>query len=319
VGRKDVEDLRKLLNLPTYGPIDFLKYFGMSYSEYIRVLQQEYHLILTREMHRQITFDEVAWDVIAKGRRMIIDDFYKVSHGVELRPYYHDWDDDKQQHTFIEMPAKSHDQAGGTKWFDPHVFAMADACYTPQYNFSISYPNTVNVGYEIGNNYDSTLQLFTANHALKVSFKNSASVVSIDTDYRIAFENLGQPIYNWQLLLAYDKNDNLLDTSGFNLAGGGGGTGTLTVSDWAGNISYVMITVDKKDPGLKPYAIFDNIRWTAIETFLITVARKLFPQDPPHTQQSNENKMIQKKVQNILQGFRQSEKRRALKTEAQEQ
>ncbi len=254
--KKDLEELMKYANLPDFGPIDFDSLYGMSFVQALNHLQKERHILTTRWMSNNITFDEIAIDAHVGSHIAIIDDYYKLTHNVELRPYTHGIDANNV-HTFSEMQPVNTGTYFSPKWHDPHVFAVADVPCTPAENFSLSPPNVVNVGTDV---YSGMTELFNAGSALKVSFLKGACHVSIDTDFRIHWTDKGKPINNWQRMFAYDKNDNLIAESTK-----WGGMGTLSVSDWSGNIAYVMITIDHTYTGITPLAIFDNLSWTTIE------------------------------------------------------
>jgi hypothetical protein len=314
MSQKDVEEIRKFMHLPTSGPIDFVKTFGMSYPEILKYFKQPPHIIIPRKIVQQVSFDEIAIPYSASNRSAIIDDFYKTTEGIELQPYDHLSDpNNPDQPVFSPMQGTW----GGTDdhpiWYDPHVYAVEDSPWNPSDRFSISPPNTVNIGTDA---WGGPTQLFPSSAALKVSFLNGASVVSIDTDYRIHYWDNGKPIYNWQQMFAYDANDNLLDQTEK-----WGGKGTLTVSDWAGTIAYVMITVNNRWSGVTPYAIFDNLSWTTTVFVVLTCYMLRFGSIAPQARdviKGNASQLeafeaIQKKVHNIQREFQKSDKRPFIK------
>ena len=259
--KDDLQRLRDLLDVPLSGTIDFKHVLGSSLGDALDRFRKG-HFPMPKKTVHQINFDEPFINTSSLASA-VIDTAYKADQGVEFLPCLHTYDWATQASGFEPMQPRAID-SDPTRWESPHVFAVHDSA-SPQFRFSASQPNCLNVGYAGGGGLS---QLLDNRHAVRINFDKPACAVQIQSDYRIHHEDQGKPIWNWPQLLAYNADGTLLDQDE---APHGG---MLSVSSWTDDIAYVMVTVNNHYSGVEPYGIFDNLTWTTIE-FVLRYLKKL--------------------------------------------
>lgn len=257
----NVMQLKEILGVPKSGTIDFRAVLGTTLSDMLKRFGNGHFPMPRKTVHR-ITFDEPLVST-SPSSSAIIDTLYKATQGVEFAPCLHTYDWATHTAGFEPMQPRS---VGGdlSTWEEPHVFAVHDSAST-QFRLSTSLPNTVNVGYGSGG---SLSQLLPNTRAVRINFEQPACAVQMNSDYRIHHEDRDEPISNWPQMLAYAADGTLLDQDEAPYGG------LLTVSSWADDIAYVMVTVDNRWGGVEPLGVFDDLSWTTIE-FVLRYLHKL--------------------------------------------
>lgn len=257
-----IQALREALKVPLRGRIDFQDVLGSSLSEAIDRWKQG-HFPMRRHIVHRINFDD--FTVNPGGNYAeIIDDRYKASHGVEFRPF---------KHIYVPLPGPPGFEAmqphfvgyDNPKWVEPHVWAVADwgLKSTSQ---ALSSPNCVNVSHDRTGEVNG--QWMSHEKAIRINFDPPACAVQMRSNYKPSAPGQSGTIHNWPQMLAYNNADELLS-----MVGGRFG-GLLTVSSWADDIAYVMVTVDNQYAGPEPLGLFDDLQWTTIE-FVLQIMKKL--------------------------------------------
>ncbi|MEJ6007270.1 hypothetical protein WG899_17105 [Paucibacter sp. AS339] len=259
--RDEIQRLIEILELPKSGPIDFKHLLDGSFNDALTRFRKG-HFPMRKKVVHQISFDE-PFVSTSSAASMVIDTLYKADQGVEFLPCLHTYDWATQVSGFEPMEPRPV-YSDPTSWEVPHVFAVHDSA-SPQFRFSTSQPNSLNVGYGGGS---SLSQLMTNRYAVRINFERPACAVQIQSDYRIHHEDQGKPIHNWPQMLAYSADGTLLDQDDAPYGG------MLCVSSWADDIAYVMVTVNNHYAGVEPFGIFDNLSWTTIE-FVLRYVQKL--------------------------------------------
>lgn len=257
----DIMQLKEILGVPKSGTIDFRAVLGSSFNDMLERFRNGHFPVRKKTVHR-ITFDEPLVSTSSLSSA-VIDTLYKATHGVEFVPCLHTYDWATDTAGFEPMQPRSV-SGDFSSWEEPHVFAVHDSA-SPQFRFSTSPPNTVNVGYGSGS---SLSQLLPNTRAIRINFDQSACAVQMRSDYRIHHEDRDDPISNWPQLLAYAADGTLLDQDEAPYGG------VLAVSSWADDIAYVMVTVDNRWGGVEPLGIFDDLSWTTVE-FVLRYLHKL--------------------------------------------
>lgn len=262
-----VLQLRDALQVPARGPIDFRAVLGTSLAEAL-VRWRKGHFPMPRKVVQRLDFDDVQFPP-GGDLAEVIDTRYQASHGVTFQHYKHTYDWATQVSGF--EPAQGHYfGVDHPQWIEPHVYAVGDHG-TAASRLSVSKPNAINVG---GYSGLAPGQLLGNDDAIRINFDPPTGAVQIDSDYRISALDQGRPIWNWPQLLAYDADGCLLDQAE---APHGG---TLAVSSWAGDIAYVMVTVNNHYAGVEPWGIFDNLAWISVE-FVLRCLHKQRETPPP--------------------------------------
>lgn len=256
----NIQELRATLKIPDRGRINFKDVLGVRYSDALERFLKGHFTMPKNTVHR-ISFDEPFVDTSFAATREVIDTLYKADHGVSFAPFVHTYDWATQVSGFEPMPPRL--PAGDfARWEEPHVFAVHDSA-SPQFRFSTSAPNSMSVGFA-----DGVSQLMDNSVAVRITFERPACAVQIQSDYRRQHEDQGKPIWNWPQMLAFSADGTLLDQDEAPYGG------LLSVSSWAEDIAYVMVTVNNHYAGVEPFGIFDNLQWTTIE-FVLLYLRKL--------------------------------------------
>jgi hypothetical protein len=250
-----IADLRKTLAVPLSGRIDFDDVFGGSLSRMLDRWRKG-HFPVPKNVVRSLDFDDV---LAANSLRdcVEIDTHYQSTHGVRFSPYLHTSDSQ-----FEPCPGRWVDVDHPT-WYDPHVYAVRDSVY-PNSAYALSPPGSLNVGDMA---YGGPDQLMHAHHAIRIDFDVAVGAVTLGSDFRRHKEDEGRTIANWPLMQAYDAAGTLLDDARAPYGG------PLCVSSWAGDIAYVMVTIDNQWAGVQPYGIFDNLSWVRLEFVLRIMSR----------------------------------------------
>lgn len=262
-----IADLRKTLAAPPRGRIDFDDVLGSSLSRLLDRWRKG-HFPMPAEVVRNLNFDDVLATALQPAC-VVIDTHYQPTHGVRFSPYLHTYDPQTQLSGFEPCPGRWVGVDHPT-WHDPHVYVVRDSVY-PQSRYSLSPPGSLNVGDEANG---GPSQLMTAQRAIRIDFDDPVAAVNLGCDYRIHFEDKDRPIWNWPQMLAYDAAGTLLDEVEAPYGG------QLCVSSWAGDIAYVMVTINNHWAGVEPYGIFDDLSWTRIE-FVLRMMSKLRSMPPP--------------------------------------
>jgi hypothetical protein len=289
---RSIADLRKTLAVPLSGRIDFDEVLGSSLSRLLDRWRKG-HFPMPTEVVRTLNFD----DVLGTANQpdcVEIDNHYQPTHGVRFSPWLHTYDAQARTSGFEPCPGRWVGVDHPT-WYDPHVYAVRDSVY-PQSRYSLSPPGTLNVG---DTAHGGPGQLMTAQRAIRIDFDVAVGAVNLGCDYRIHHEDKDRPIWNWPQMLAYDATGKLLDQVEAPYGG------QLCVSSWAGDIAYVMVTVNNHWAGVEPYGIFDDLSWTRLEFVLRTLSRlRSVPRAVPRGQAVDE-------VQNRLAEIQATEQRLA--------
>ncbi len=255
-----IKSLREELGVPPSGPIDFHSVLGTTLTEALDRWRKG-HIPMPRKTVHNINFDEPS--IMPSGAHCaIIDSAYKVIQGIEFLPYRHTYDWATAISGFEPAQGRyvGYDQP---VWYEPHVYAVADRNNVVD-NYSISKPRAVNVGDDA---FGGPTQLLSNDNAIRINFDSPVCTVQMASDYRISHKDQGKPIWNWPQMFAYDSGGNLLhqDEAPYG--------GELMVSSWAGDIAYVIVTVNNHYAGVEPRGIFDDLRWTTIEFVLRSIKK----------------------------------------------
>lgn len=254
-----IDSLRDELRVPLHGPIDFRALLGTSLPEALDRWHRG-HVHIPKRTVQRITFDEPS--VITAGAHCTpIDQAYLASHGLQFLPYQHTYDWSTGVSGFEPAQGRFIGQ-DPAMWYEPHVYAVADRSIAD--NYSLSKPCSINVGDEA---FGGPTQLMSNDKAIRINFDVPVCAVQIRCDFRISHEDQGKPIWNWPQMLAYDSSDKLLHQAEAPYGG------TLNVSSWAGDIAYVIVTVNNHFAGVEPWGIFDDLVWTKLEFVLLNLKK----------------------------------------------